>query len=178
MPTVKAGKRKETSSTGLEDFKELVESKLEYIESALEDIIKRLEKIEKTLQEVVNKIETSRTRTWSRTGGYGSTLLDMVRDQVYLETNKIRAKKTLKRLIDEGKLILLRDDMLNLEVVTTPENVRKIISKLPLPVEEADKVLSEREYELLKILNRLGYVLIRDNVYVKTELADELIGKS
>jgi uncharacterized protein YydD (DUF2326 family) len=174
MPTVKTGKSKDREATSdIEKLRAFIEDRLDYIESALEDISKRLDKIEKILQDLSEKLEKARPVT--RRGPYGTTLLEMVKDNVYLETNKIRAKRTLKRLIDEGKLVLLRDDMLNLEVVTTPDIIRSILKKLPVPVEEADKVFNEREYELLKILNRLGYVLIRDNVYVRSELANEFL---
>ncbi len=174
MPTVRTGRGKDKEAAAdIEKLRALIEDRLDYIESAIENVLKRLDKIEKMLQTLNEKLEKARPVT--RRESYGTTLLDMVRDNVYLETNKIRAKRTLKRLIDEGKLVLLRDDMLNLEVVTTPDTIKNILKKLPLPVEEADKVLSEREYELLKILNRLGYVLIKDNVYVCSELANEFL---
>jgi hypothetical protein len=77
-------------------------------------------------------------------------------------------------LIANGRLVLLRDETANREVVTTKEVVRNLLSKLPISVNDIDK-LSDREYELLLILNRLGYVLLRDNKYVVTEAAKEFI---
>ncbi|WP_243675153.1 hypothetical protein [Vulcanisaeta distributa] len=73
-----------------------------------------------------------------------------------------------------GKVVLLRDETANREVATTKEIIRKLLSKLPISVNEIDK-LSDREYELLTILNRLGYVLLRDNKYVVSEAAKEFI---
>jgi len=102
----------------------------------------------------------------------GTTLVDEIRRRVYIPVNEIRSRSLLRRLIESGEVVLLRDEGANREVVTLKEVIRRVLGKLPLRQEEAAK-LDEREYELLQMLNRLGYVLLRDGSYVKTELARE-----
>ncbi|MEL9991122.1 MAG: hypothetical protein QXP98_09000 [Thermoproteus sp.] len=99
-------------------------------------------------------------------------LLRAIEDRLFLDTKEIRSKNALRRLVEQGVAILLRDEAANREVVTTKKIVLDLLNKLPLDVDKAES-LGEREYELLEILNRLGYVIKKDNKYVATELADE-----
>jgi len=101
-------------------------------------------------------------------------LIKAISDNLFLDTRDVMAKRLLKRLIDNGKVVLLRDESANREVVTTKEVIRNLLGKLPISINEIDK-LSDREYELLLILNRLGYVLLRDNKYVVSEASKEFI---
>ncbi len=146
--------------------------RLESIEGILELIRQDL----KDLRKIIRSTEELRVGRRSRDKERYS-LKDVIDKMIYLETKDIKAKELLRRLINKGELITLRDDVLNLEVVTTPKVIRNIIKKLPVQVSEVDKILSEREYQLLKVLNRLGYVLIKDNQYVATDLVKELIEK-
>jgi uncharacterized protein YllA (UPF0747 family) len=57
-------------------------------------------------------------------------------------------------------------------VVVLKEAARQLLDKLPMSLKDAEK-LPERDYELLQILNRLGYVLLKGGTYVKTDLAEE-----
>lgn len=147
----------------------------------LRQVIKRLDAIEgvldlirEDLQELKSSISKRKSERKVRTRVY---LRDYIDRMIYLETKDIKAKELVRRLVSRKELIMLRDDVLNVEIVTTPKVVKNIINKLPIQANEVDKVLNEREYHLLKVLNRLGYVLIRDNQYVATDLVKELIEK-
>nr|KJR72558.1 MAG: hypothetical protein TU36_01320 [Vulcanisaeta sp. AZ3] len=144
----------------------------------LREVLERLEAIEGELDMIREEIKElqsgGRERTISGTFQEGRGLIKAISDNLFLDTKDIVAKGLLRRLIANGRLVLLRDETANREVVTTKEVVRNLLSKLPISVNDIDK-LSDREYELLLILNRLGYVLLRDNKYVVTEAAKEFI---
>ncbi len=142
----------------------------------LREILERLEAIEGMLDLIREELKELREKgpaiRRGKSGGDG--LLRVLNERLFLDTREITSRKALQRLLEEGKAILLRDEGANREIVTTKEAIRRIIEKLPLPIEEAAK-LDDREYELLVTLNRLGYVLLKDNKYVPTEAVKELI---
>lgn len=147
----------------------------------LKEVLERLESIEGELDLIREEIKElrgqglkGRQAILREDAQEGRGLIKAINDNLFLDTKDIVAKRALKRLIDSGRVILLRDETANREVVTTKEVVRNLLSKLPISINEIDK-LSDREYELLLILNRLGYVLLRDNKYVATEAAKEFI---
>ncbi len=143
----------------------------------LREVLERIEAIEGELDLIKEELRELRNREatpQSRSQQFGDNLLRAINNNLFLETRDVIAKRLLKRLIDKGKVVLLRDETANREVVTTKEIIRKLLSKLPISINDIDK-LSDREYELLTILNRLGYVLLRDNKYVISEAAKEFI---
>ncbi|WP_069808272.1 hypothetical protein [Vulcanisaeta thermophila] len=142
----------------------------------LREVLKRLEVIEgelDMLREEIEELRGTRVET-PREGSVGSSLIRIINERLFMDTKEVMSKGLLKRLVDSGKVIILRDEGANREVVTTKEIVRKLLSKLPLSPSDAAR-LSDREYELLQILNRLGYVLLRDGKYVPSEEAKEFI---
>lgn len=147
-------------------------------ERLLKELLERLTVIEGMLEMLREDVEElKRSRAGGRRGvGFSRGLIKTVENSVYIPTSEVRARGLLRRLVEGGKLILLRDDVANVEIVTTPSNVKKIADRLPIAVNDVVKVFNEREYELLSILNRLGYVLIRDGKYVATDLMSELVG--
>ncbi|MFB6490855.1 MAG: hypothetical protein TU35_006380 [Thermoproteus sp. AZ2] len=96
----------------------------------------------------------------------------MIAEKKFMDINEIKSKTALRKLLERGAVVALRDEGANREVVTTKEVILELLNKLPLPVDEVEK-LDEREYELLEILNRLGYVIKKDNKYMATDLAQE-----
>ncbi|KUO81137.1 MAG: hypothetical protein RXN89_06080 [Vulcanisaeta sp.] len=146
----------------------------------LKEVLERLESIEGELDLIKEEIGELRSQGRSKAVAYhespqgGRGLIKAISDNLFLDTRDVMAKRLLKRLIDNGKVVLLRDESANREVVTTKEVIRNLLGKLPISINEIDK-LSDREYELLLILNRLGYVLLRDNKYVVSEASKEFI---
>ncbi len=146
----------------------------------LREILERLETIEGELELVRDELRELRgqgiKQRSSLTGmqQFGGGLLRLINESLFLDTKDVLSKRLLKRLIDGGRVVLLRDESANREVVTTKEIIRRLLSKLPISINEINK-LSDREYELLTILNRLGYVLLRDNKYVISDAAKEFI---
>ncbi|GAB6943633.1 hypothetical protein [Vulcanisaeta sp. JCM 14467] len=146
----------------------------------LREVLERLETIEGELDLIKEELrelrgqEAPQLRQQSRSQQLGGGLLKAIDNNLFLDTRDVMARRLLKRLIDESKVVLLRDETANREVVTTKEVIRKLLSKLPISVNDIDK-LSDKEYELLTILNRLGYVLLKDNKYVASETAKEFI---
>ncbi|KUO86070.1 MAG: hypothetical protein AT716_04315 [Vulcanisaeta sp. MG_3] len=146
----------------------------------LKEVLERLESIEGELDLIKEEIGELRSQGRSKAVAYhespqgGRGLIKAISDNLFLDTRDVMAKRLLKRLIDNGKVVLLRDESANREVVTTKEVIKNLLGKLPISINEIDK-LSDREYELLLILNRLGYVLLRDNKYVVSEASKEFI---
>ncbi len=102
----------------------------------------------------------------------GHPLLRTIEDKKFLDTKEVRSKGALRRLVEEGVAVILRDEGANREIVTTKKIISDLLNRLPLDVEKAQS-LEEREYQLLEILNRLGYVIKKDDKYVATPLAEE-----
>ena len=146
----------------------------------LKEVLERLASIEGELDLVREEIRELRgrgvgeSRSLPETRQVGGGLLRAIDENLFLETRDVLSKRLLKRLIDNGRVILLRDETANREIATTKEIIRRLLSKLPISINEIDK-LSDREYELLTILNRLGYVLLKDNKYVASDAAKEFI---
>ncbi len=147
----------------------------------LKEILERLEAIEGEIDLIKEEIREIRGQEYGRARAVnteamsrGGSLIKMINDNLFLDTKDVIAKRLLKRLIDSGRVVLLRDETANREVVTTKDIIRRLLSKLPISINEIEK-LNDREYELLTILNRLGYVLLRDNKYVVSESAREFI---
>lgn len=146
----------------------------------LREVLERLETIEGELELVRDELRELRgqgVKQWTSSTGtqqFGGGLLRLINENLFLDTKDVLSKRLLKRLIDGGRVVLLRDESTNREVVTTKEIIRRLLSKLPISINEINK-LSDREYELLTILNRLGYVLLRDNKYVISDSAKEFI---
>jgi hypothetical protein len=57
--------------------------------------------------------------------------------------------------MERGLVLVMRDEGANRDVVVLKEAARQLLDKLPMSVEDAEK-LPERDYELLQILNRLA----------------------
>ncbi len=142
----------------------------------LEELEQRLDVIEGMLNMIVEELRLLRrpkgSRTYSSEEGRG--LLRLIREKLFIDVEEVYSRALLRRLVERGLVILLRDDTVNREFLTTRESVRKLYNKLPLNTSSIDS-LSEREYQLLLILNRLGYVILKDNEYVPTELIKELL---
>ncbi|CCC82116.1 hypothetical protein [Thermoproteus tenax] len=102
----------------------------------------------------------------------GHPLLKMIEDQKFVDVKDVRSKGALKRLVERGLVVLLRDEGANREVVASKRAISDLLNRLPIDVEKAES-LDEREYELLEILNRLGYIIKKDNKYMPTQLAEE-----
>jgi len=146
------------------------------IKRMLKELLERVAVIEGMVEMVKEDLEElKKGRTRGRKEGLSKGLVQVVEDRIYLPTSEVKSKRLLMRLIERGDLILLRDDVANVEVVTAPSIVRRIVERLPINLSDVDKAFSEREYELLGLLNRLGYVLIRDGKYVPTNLINELV---
>lgn len=143
----------------------------------LKEVINRLEVIEGQLDMLREEIEElkSQVRTEKPMERQAPpSLVRLINERLFMDTKEVMAKNLLKRLVASNRVIILRDEGANREIVTTKEIIRKLLSKLPLSTTDATK-LNDREYELLQILNRLGYVLLRDNKYVPSEEAKEFI---
>ncbi|KUO81655.1 MAG: hypothetical protein AT714_01900, partial [Vulcanisaeta sp. OSP_8] len=123
----------------------------------LKEVLERLESIEGELDLIKEEIGELRSQGRSKAVAYhespqgGRGLIKAISDNLFLDTRDVMAKRLLKRLIDNGKVVLLRDESANREVVTTKEVIRNLLGKLPISINEIDK-LSDREYELLLIL--------------------------
>ena len=139
-------------------------------EEALRRIEERLAAIEGMLEMILSELRESKQRGEPR--GRAHPLIEEIRKRLFIPVNEIRSRTALRRLMERGEVVVLRDEGANREVVTVKDVVRRLLEKLPMRVEDAAR-LDEREYELLQILNRLGYVLVRDGKYVRTELAQE-----
>ncbi|MGC8583561.1 MAG: hypothetical protein ACP5KY_02090 [Thermoproteus sp.] len=144
----------------------------------LKELEERIEALEglvnlalEELRDIRSLLEQRGSAARARDEG-GHPLLRAIEERKFLDTKEIRSKSALRGLIERGVVVLLRDEGANREIATTKKIVSDLLSRLPLDVGEAER-LGEREYELLEILNRLGYVIKKDNKYVATQLADE-----
>jgi hypothetical protein len=96
----------------------------------------------------------------------------VLRDKRFMPLTEIKSRQALRQAMERGLVLILRDEGANREVVVLKEAARQLLDKLPMSLKDAEK-LPEHDYELLQILNRLGYVLLKGGTYVKTDLAEE-----
>ncbi len=136
-------------------------SRLDVIEGEIEVLRGKLDEIRELLE------VRERRRVKKEVRKYYEDLVQYIEDRVYVFPSEIKAKKKLQRLIEEGVLVHLRDEGLNVEVITTKKVIERILAKLPLKVTDVDKVLTEREQQLFVLLNRLGYILKKGDIYVR-----------
>lgn len=136
----------------------------------LAKILEKLDEIEILLNTVLEELrELKRGRAERRVG---SSFIEVLRDRRFIPLAEVRSKQVLRQALDRGVVVILRDEGANREVVVLKDAARNLLERLPMSVADAER-LDPRDYELLQILNRLGYVLLRGGQYIKTELAEE-----
>ncbi|MCC6020436.1 MAG: hypothetical protein LM577_03605 [Thermoproteaceae archaeon] len=145
----------------------------EELKRAVERVLERIDEMEVLLNAILDELRELRSGARAEAGARApGSLIGELREKLFLPVSEVRSKGALKRALERGLLVVLRDEGANREVAVLKEAARRLLSRLPMSAEDAER-LSEREYELLQILNRLGYVLLRGGQYVKTSLAEE-----
>ncbi|AFA38312.1 hypothetical protein Pogu_0285 [Pyrobaculum oguniense TE7] len=136
-------------------------------------ILERLDEIEILLNTILEEVRELKKR-----GGIAeqrhapSSFIELLRERKFIPLGEVKSRQALRQALERGLVVVLRDEGANKEVVVLKEAARELLNKLPISVKDAEK-LGERDYELLQILNRLGYVLLKGGQYIKTELAEE-----
>ena len=134
-------------------------------------ILERLDELEILLNTILEEVrELKKTRPQQKEGP--KSFIEVLRDRRFIPLTEIKSRQALRQAMERGLVLILRDEGANREVVVLKEAARQLLDKLPMSLKDAEK-LPERDYELLQILNRLGYVLLKGGTYVKTELAEE-----
>ncbi len=134
-------------------------------------ILERLDELEILLNTILEEVrELKKTRPQQREGP--KSFIEVLRDKRFMPLTEIKSRQALRQAMERGLVLILRDEGANREVVVLKEAARQLLDKLPMSLKDAEK-LPERDYELLQMLNRLGYVLLKGGTYVKTDLAEE-----
>jgi hypothetical protein len=134
-------------------------------------ILDRLDEIEILLNTILEEIrEIKKAKSQPREAP--KSFIEILRDRKFLPLTEVKSRQALRQAMERGLVLILRDEGANREVVVLKETARQLLDKLPMSLKDAEK-LPERDYELLQILNRLGYVLLKGGTYVKTDLAEE-----
>ncbi|MEM1932143.1 MAG: hypothetical protein QW049_01920 [Pyrobaculum sp.] len=132
-------------------------------------VLEKLDEIEILLNTVLEELrELKRGRFEKQRGSF----IDFLRERRYISITEIKSRQVLRQALEKGLVVVLKDEAANREIVVLKEVVRKLLERLPISIDDAER-LEPREYELLQILNRLGYVLQKGGQYIKTELAEE-----
>jgi hypothetical protein len=135
-------------------------------------ILEKLDEIEILLNTVLEELRELKKSAPGARQPQKSCFIDMLREKKFVQLSEIKSRHALRQALERGLVLVLRDEGANREYVVLKEAARELLEKLPMSVSDAEK-LSGREYELLQILNRLGYVLLKGGRYIKTELAEE-----
>ncbi len=134
-------------------------------------ILERLDELEILLNTILEEVrELKKTRPQPKEGP--KSFIEVLRDKRFMPLTEIKSRQALRQAMERGLVLILRDEGANREVVVLKEAARQLLDKLPMSLKDAEK-LPERDYELLQMLNRLGYVLLKGGTYVKTDLAEE-----
>jgi hypothetical protein len=137
----------------------------------LKKVLDRLDEIEILLNTILEEIrEIKKAKPQPREAP--KSFIEILRDRKFLPLTEVKSRQALRQAMERGLVLILRDEGANREVVVLKEAARQLLDKLPMSLKDAEK-LPERDYELLQILNRLGYVLLKGGTYVKTDLAEE-----
>ncbi|MEM0468669.1 MAG: hypothetical protein QXT27_05680 [Pyrobaculum sp.] len=135
----------------------------------IRQVLEKLDEIEILLNTVLEELrELKRGRFEKQRGSF----VDFLRERRYISITEIKSRQILRQALEKGLVVVLKDEAANREIVVLKEVVRKLLERLPISIDDAER-LEPREYELLQILNRLGYVLQKGGQYIKTELAEE-----
>ncbi|MEM0369926.1 MAG: hypothetical protein QXK71_04475 [Pyrobaculum sp.] len=135
----------------------------------IRQVLEKLDEIEILLNTVLEELrELKRGRFEKQRGSF----VDFLRERRYISITEIKSRQVLRQALEKGLVVVLKDEAANREIVVLKEVVRKLLERLPISIDDAER-LEPREYELLQILNRLGYVLQKGGQYIKTELAEE-----
>lgn len=135
----------------------------------IKKVLDRLDELEillNTLLEEMRELKKGPARQVPR------SLIDVLKLHKFIPLSEVKSRQALRQAMERGLVVVLRDEGANREVVVLKEAARRLLDKLPLTLQEAER-LDERSYELLQLLNRLGYVLLKGSQYVKTDLAEE-----
>ncbi|MCU7788409.1 hypothetical protein ODS41_10855 [Pyrobaculum sp. 3827-6] len=135
-------------------------------------VLERLDEIEIMLNTVLEELRELKKSAPGARQPQKSSFIDMLREKKFVQLSEIKSRQALRQALERGLVLVLRDEGANREYVVLKEAARELLEKLPISVSDAEK-LGGREYELLQILNRLGYVLLKGGQYIKTELAEE-----
>ena len=135
-------------------------------------ILERLDEIEILLNTVLEELRELKKRKPEARQAPKSSLIEILRERKFMPLSEVKSKPALRQALERGLVLVLRDEGANKELVVLKEAARDLLDKLPMSVKDAEK-LSERDYELLQVLNRLGYVLLKGGQYIKTDLAEE-----
>jgi hypothetical protein len=134
-------------------------------------VLDRLDEIEILLNTILEEIrEIKKAKPQPKEAP--KSFIEILRDRKFLPLTEVKSRQALRQAMERGLVLILRDEGANREVVVLKEAARQLLDKLPMSLKDAEK-LPERDYELLQILNRLGYVLLKGGTYVKTDLAEE-----
>jgi hypothetical protein len=134
-------------------------------------ILERLDELEILLNTILEEVrELKKTRPQPKEGP--KSFIEVLRDKRFMPLTEIKSRQALRQAMERGLVLILRDEGANREVVVLKEAARQLLDKLPMSLKDAER-LPERDYELLQMLNRLGYVLLKGGTYVKTDLAEE-----
>ncbi|MFN3804358.1 MAG: hypothetical protein ACK4SY_04830 [Pyrobaculum sp.] len=137
-----------------------------------EDIKKVLDRLDE-LEILLNTLlEEMRELKKGPVGQVPKSLVDVLKLHKFIPLGEVKSRQALRQAMERGLVVVLRDEGANREVVVLKEAARQLLDKLPLSLQEAER-LDRRSYELLQLLNRLGYVLLKGSQYVKTDLAEE-----
>jgi hypothetical protein len=134
-------------------------------------VLDRLDEIEILLNTILEEVrEIKKAKPQPREAP--KSFIEILRDRKFLPLTEVKSRQALRQAMERGLVLILRDEGANREVVVLKEAARQLLDKLPMSLKDAEK-LPERDYELLQMLNRLGYVLLKGGTYVKTDLAEE-----
>jgi len=134
-------------------------------------ILERLDEIEILLNTLLEEVRELKRGTSAREER-PRAFIEVLREKKLLPLSEVKSRQALRQALEKGLVVVLRDEGANREVVVLKEAARKLLDKLPMSTKDVEK-LDERDYELLQLLNRLGYVLQKGGQYIKTELAEE-----
>lgn len=132
-------------------------------------ILERLDELEIVLNTLLEEVRELKKGTPKK---MPQSFIEILKTRKYISLSEIKSRQALRQAMERGLVTILRDEGANREIVIFKEAARQLLDKLPMTSQQVEK-LDERSYELLQILNRLGYVLIKGNQYVKTDLAEE-----
>ncbi|MGC9050221.1 hypothetical protein [Pyrobaculum sp.] len=135
-------------------------------------VLERLDEIEIMLNTILEELRELKKSAPGARQPQKSSFIDILREKKFVQLSEIKSRQALRQALERGLVLVLRDEGANREYVVLKEAARELLEKLPMSLSDAEK-LGRREYELLQILNRLGYVLLKGGQYIKTELAEE-----
>ncbi|MEM4776187.1 MAG: hypothetical protein QXZ55_03230, partial [Pyrobaculum sp.] len=103
----------------------------------IRQVLEKLDEIEILLNTVLEELrELKRGRFEKQRGSF----IDFLRERRYISITEIKSRQVLRQALEKGLVVVLKDEAANREIVVLKEVVRKLLERLPISIDDAERL--------------------------------------